>query len=74
MVRLDLSDEEYYIDWTHEREWRMNHDLEFEWTDVEILLEDFKAMTQFIEMCEKEEMDDLIKKVKGITTLCSVLY
>lgn len=37
IVRLDLSDESAFIDWTHEREWRLPDDLNFELKEVTLV-------------------------------------
>ena len=38
IVRLDLSDENHMVDWTHEREWRVPGDLLFDYSQCEIIV------------------------------------
>lgn len=73
IVRLDLEDEKYIVDWTHEREWRVKGDFEFELDKVEVLLSDEKSFGDFYAYCEKEYMLDVLKKVKAIITLKSLV-
>ena len=37
-VQLDLNDSNNIIDWTHEREWRIEGDLKFEYKDIEVIV------------------------------------
>lgn len=73
IVRFDLSKDESYIDWTNEREWRINGDLNFEYNEVEILLSQEYSLSKFINSCEKNELKHIVKEVKGITTLKSIV-
>ena len=43
IVNLDLSDEDRFIDWTHEREWRVPNSFEFELSKVHVLVPNEKA-------------------------------
>lgn len=38
MVNFDLSNKDHMLDWSHEREWRVPGDLNFRYTDIEVLL------------------------------------
>lgn len=74
IVRLDLENDERIIDWTHEREWRVKGDFNFELNEVEILLSDYNSVKRFYEYCKKENMLDILQQVKGITTLKSLVF
>lgn len=73
IVKLDLDDERYIIDWTHEREWRIKGDFEFELDKVEILLSNEKSFGKFYAFCEEEGLVDILKEVKAIITLKSLV-
>ena len=38
LVKMDLYDTNNLVDWSHEREWRINKDYSFEYSDIEILV------------------------------------
>ncbi|SDC48019.1 hypothetical protein SAMN02799630_00217 [Paenibacillus sp. UNCCL117] len=58
-------------DWTHEREWRVRGDMEFEYKKgyVHIVLYNPACVKRFLERCPK----DILDQTYGITTLKSVL-
>lgn len=74
IVRFDLSNDENIVDWTHEREWRVKGDFHFELEQVEILLSQENSLAKFIEVCEKNDLTQIIKEVKGISTLKSIVF
>ena len=74
IVRFDLTDKNNFIDWTHEREWRLKGDLHFEWEDVEILLSQEYSLCDFIRLCDNNGMSDILNKVKGVITLKRILF
>lgn len=74
IVCLNLKDTDNIIDWTHEREWRIKGDFSFEWEDVEVLLSQEYSLNKFIEACAENGIPDVIKKIKGITTLKSNIF
>jgi len=74
IVRLDLDNGNNIIDWIHEREWRIKGDLEFELGQVEVLLSNEKAFKKFFEFCEEEKMLYLLKEIKSIIPLKSMLF
>lgn len=73
IVRLDLEDSNNIIDWTHEREWRIKGDFNFELNQVEILLSNQNSVKSFYNYCENENMLHIFKEVKGIITLKSLV-
>lgn len=74
IVKLDLSNDENVIDWTHEREWRVKGDLEFEWSDVEIILSQEHSLQKFIKKCKENNIENVLDEVKGIITLKSMIF
>ena len=51
IVNYDLTDTNHMIDWSHEREWRLPGDIEFEYKDIEVLVVSNKYYRRFIEYC-----------------------
>mgnify|MGYP003291351292 CR=1 FL=1 len=74
IVKLDLSDDKNVVDWTHEREWRVKGNLEFEWSDVEIILSQEHSLQQFIKKCKENNIEGVLDEVKGIITLKSLIF
>jgi hypothetical protein len=70
LVSYDLSKQHDYIDWTHEREWRLTDSLSFKYEQVHVILYNPKCYKYFIEKCPKEIIDN----VAGITTLKVVAF
>lgn len=69
IVSFDLKDSDNIIDWTHEREWRIKGDLEFELNDVVILLTKQKMYRRLIERYGTE----VLKNVGGIVVMDAIL-
>ncbi len=74
IVRFDLSDDDNFIDWTHEREWRIKGDLHFDLKEVEILLSQDYTLANFVNTCNRNDMTQVLQEVKGITTLKSIIF
>lgn len=64
-----LTDNPKIIDWTHEREWRISGDIEFELSLPHIVLYDKACWDYFYERCP----NDIIRQIHGITILKSIL-
>lgn len=60
-------------DWTHEREWRVPNDFEFKYERIEIILSNYKYYKKFIEWCENEKHMDVLRNIKGIVLLDSII-
>lgn len=69
IVNLNLSDKENLIDWTHEREWRVKGDFEFEHSEAIVVLTNEKAYQAFIKKCEP----NILQELAGIITLEGML-
>lgn len=70
VVSLEMSNETNYIDWTHEREWRIKGDFEIPINLIYVILPDAFGYREFMEKADKE----LINAVAGIITLEGILY
>ena len=73
IVNLDYSDYDNVIDWSHEREWRVKGDLEFEYNEIEILVKNNTYYRKFICRCVDENRMDILKNIHGIIPLNTVL-
>lgn len=74
IVNLDFSNENNYIDWMHEREWRIPNDLEFDLSDVDILIHSGKSYKEFIDRCRAYDNKDILKEIKSLITLPPILF
>ncbi|MDB2151181.1 DUF2971 domain-containing protein [Clostridium butyricum] len=73
IVNLDLSNEENFIDWTHEREWRIPEQLNFELGDISIIVPNEKAVKKLVKLCNKEGID-ILNESRGIINLGDIFY
>lgn len=74
IVRLDLSDPECFVDWTHEREWRLPGDLEFELAEATLVTIDNAHVKQMSTAYREKTGKDLRDELRGIVTLRDVLF
>lgn len=74
IVKLDLCNDDNFVDWTHERKWRIKGDFHFDLEQVEVLLSSQKSIARFIEICEEYGLTDIMKEIKGIVTLKSIIF
>lgn len=72
IVDLKLSDTKSYIDWTHEREWRVPGDLKFHYNHIEVIVENSKYYRKLVQRCMDEERRDILVGIHGIITLDSI--
>lgn len=73
IVNFNLENDNSIIDWTHEREWRIKGDFEFELSDVTIIVIRQSHIKELISKFDKDGID-LMNKIKGIVTLEHLLY
>lgn len=73
IVNYDLSDENNIIDWTYEREWRVEGELEFELSDISVIVPNYKVFKKIIKECNDVGID-LVKEVKSIINLGDLFY
>lgn len=62
VVTLDMNKENDFVDWTHEREWRVKGDFEFDLKEVVILVPNHKAYKYLISKLDEETL----KEIRGI--------
>lgn len=74
IVNYDLKDKEHLVDWTHEREWRVPGDIEFEYKDIEVLVASNVYYRKFIEYCIEQEKMDMLREINGIVVLNTIFY
>ena len=74
IVNLNLSNDNNIIDWSHEREWRLPGNLEFELSEVEVLIHDYNSYKKFIQKCRGYKQKDILYEVKSIIVLPSILF
>lgn len=68
IVTFDLSNKDELVDWTHEREWRIKGDFEFELDKAIVMFPTKAQYSKFV-----SDFGDLHKEVGGIVTLDPVL-
>lgn len=69
IVTYDLTDEKAFIDWTHEREWRVKGDFHFELKEVYVILTNHISYKRFL-----DEIDPaILSQIAGIITLDPIL-
>lgn len=73
IVNMNLKGEEI-IDWSHEREWRIKGDLEFVYSNVEVIVSSEKYYKKFVKQCLEEGMEEMLYSIKGIITLSGVCF
>jgi len=74
IVNFDLKNDAKIIDWTHEREWRVPIEYEFELKDTVVLMPNFKAQKDFTNKFEKQFGCNPMKKLKGIIDIGQIFY
>lgn len=72
IVDLDLSNKDSYVDWTHEREWRVPDELTFNYGNIEIIVEQGKYYRKLVKRCIDKKRTDILVGIHGIITLDSV--
>ena len=69
IVNYDLSNDNSIIDWTHEREWRIKGDLDFELNQVILIMP--HGMNNSV--LKETFGDEILNNIKGIVTLDPIL-
>lgn len=73
IVNFDISDDEAFIDWTHEREWRLKGDFKFNLQDVTLLFTKPSTYRTFIKLCD-EHGKLYYKQVAGVIVTEQVFF
>lgn len=74
IVKLDLSNSDNTVDWTHEREWRVPKEIIFEYSQCEVILPSAKYYKRFVEYCLENAREDILLKIRGIVVMSSVYF
>lgn len=69
IVTMDFSDNKNIVDWSHEREWRIKGDFEFDISKVFVIVSDTAEYKKFIEKADQS----ILSAIRGIVTLEPVL-
>lgn len=69
IVNFDLSNSNQIIDWTHEREWRIKGDFEFDLNDTFVVLANHKTYKKFVSSVDK----NILQNIGGIIVLDPIL-
>ena len=72
IVDLNLSNKDHYIDWTHEREWRVPDELQFDYKNIEVIVKNGKYFRLLVQRCIEKERKDILMGIHGIITLSSI--
>jgi hypothetical protein len=73
IVYFDLSDEDSFCDWTHEREWRIPGDFSFDLKKAIVVLSNHSAYRIFMKSCFSNQQQ-ILKEILGIVNLSAVFH
>ncbi|OYT88650.1 MAG: DUF2971 domain-containing protein [Burkholderiales bacterium PBB3] len=73
IVNFDLGNDESFIDWTHEREWRAPGDFEFDLAEATLLFVNESTYRSFEKLC-KTKGRDYLERAKGVVVMNNLLY
>lgn len=71
-ARIDFSNENL-VDFTHEREWRINHEFKFDYKDISIILPYRRTYKQFLQLCDKNNRQDIYHQCRSIIVLEDII-
>lgn len=74
IVNFDLSDKNNIIDWTHEREWRVKGDFEFQLDKTSVILPNHKVYTKFFKKYKGEYGHYPTDDLKEIINATSIFF
>lgn len=69
IVSFDLNDKNNIVDWTHEREWRVKGNFQFDLAEVTVLLTNKSAYKTFINKID----ESILKNIAGIVVLDPII-
>ncbi|HCM1502558.1 TPA: hypothetical protein N2941_004407 [Vibrio parahaemolyticus] len=73
IVNLNLNNDSQFVDWTHEREWRVKNEFNFELSDVTLLFATGSTYKSFIKYCD-ELNTPFYKEVAGVIVTEEVFF
>ena len=74
IVNYDLNDKQHMIDWSHEREWRVPGNIEFDYNNIEVLVSSNVYYKKLIQYCVENEKMDILREINGIVVLNTIIY
>ena len=74
IVKFDLSDKSHFVDWTHEREWRVPDKFDFDLDEATVLLSGPTAYARFLHLCKKRNKRSLLSEIRGMICLGGVFF
>jgi hypothetical protein len=74
IVSFDLSDDNYFVDWTHERDWRLPGDFHFALEETIVLVSKADMYKVFIDRARAIRDVDILRAIAGIVTLHHLVY
>lgn len=74
IVNYDLNNKQHMIDWTHEREWRVPGDIEFDYKDIEIVVSSGLYYQKFIQYCIDCNKLNMLQEINGIVVLNTLFF
>lgn len=72
IVNMDLRDPNNIVDWSHEREWRVRGDYDFDYEQIDVIVGSEYSKQLFIEYYTANN-PDLLTKIKSIIVLKNML-
>jgi len=73
IVNFDLGNDDSFIDWTHEREWRIPGDFNFDLSEATLLFVKEETYRTFNKLCLSNGKD-YTNLVKGVVVMENILY
>lgn len=69
VVTMNFSDPEYIVDWSHEREWRIKGDFEFDLSKAYVVLSGGAEYKKFM----RNVPEEILQEILGIVTLTPII-
>lgn len=74
IVDLQLEEVDNIVDWSHEREWRIKGDLQFQYQHTEVIVPSKDYYKKFIEYFTKNNKYNVLSEINGIIKLDSIYF
>ena len=69
IVKLDLSDADNLIDWTHEREWRVPDSFKFSLDKATLIFETSEQFNTFRDLASQNGNNHILSEIAGVVVL-----
>ena len=73
IVAFNLTDPARIVDWTHEREWRVPRELNFERTSASVVLDTKASYREFVSKCRNISDANILDELSGIIVLSTLM-